>query len=70
MKVNDVSEEHIASISRMKGKAKQETSVKEAARRVISFLPWRWRRYVRPKCRLTFTRLHGVIWKKYNFFST
>jgi hypothetical protein len=26
--------------------------------------PWRWRRYVPPKRRLTFTRLHGVISQK------
>jgi hypothetical protein len=25
------------------------------------FLPWRWRRYVPPKCQLTFSGLQGVI---------
>jgi hypothetical protein len=26
--------------------------------------PWRWRRYVPPKCRLTLNGLHGVIFQK------
>jgi hypothetical protein len=32
--------------------------------------PWRWRRYVPPKRRLTFNRLHGVISQKTELFIT
>jgi hypothetical protein len=32
--------------------------------------PWRWRRYVPPKRRLTFNGLHGVITQKIIFFIT
>jgi hypothetical protein len=32
--------------------------------------PWRWRRYVPPKCRLTFSGLHGVISQKTVLFIT
>jgi hypothetical protein len=32
--------------------------------------PWRWRRYVPPKRRLNFNRLHGVITQKIVFFIT
>jgi hypothetical protein len=32
------------------------------------FLPWRWRRYVPPKRRLTLNRLHGVISQKMVLF--
>jgi hypothetical protein len=31
--------------------------------------PWRWRRYVLPKCQLTFNGLHGVISQKIVLFS-
>jgi hypothetical protein len=27
----------------------------------LIFRPWRWRRYVPPRCQLTFNGLHGVI---------
>jgi hypothetical protein len=27
----------------------------------LNFIPWWWRRYVPPKCRLTFNRLHSYI---------
>jgi hypothetical protein len=32
--------------------------------------PWRWRRYIPPKCRLTFNGLHGVISQKMALFIT
>jgi hypothetical protein len=32
--------------------------------------PWRWRRYVPPKRRLTFNVLHGVIYQKIELFIT
>jgi hypothetical protein len=34
----------------------------------LTLLPWRWRRYVPPKCRLNFTRLHGVISQNIKLF--
>jgi hypothetical protein len=32
------------------------------------FKPWRWRRHVPPKRRLTFNGLHGIIFKKMELF--
>jgi hypothetical protein len=32
--------------------------------------PWRWRRYVPPKCRLTFNELHDIISQKTVLFIT
>jgi hypothetical protein len=37
---------------------------------VLIFRPWRWRRHVPPKYRLTINRLHGVISKKTQQFIT
>lgn len=37
MKVNDVSENHIACISKMEGKDKQDTGVKQRASRILTF---------------------------------
>jgi hypothetical protein len=34
----------------------------------LFFLPWRWRRYVPPKRRLTLNGLHGVIFQKKALF--
>jgi hypothetical protein len=34
----------------------------------LTLQPWRWIRYIQPKCRLTFTELQGVISHKTEFF--
>jgi hypothetical protein len=34
------------------------------------FLPWRWRRYIPPKCWLIFNGLHGVIFQNIELFIT
>jgi hypothetical protein len=46
--------------------AKQETIVKAGE----NLPPWRWRRHIPPKRRLTFNGLHGVIFKKIQLFLT
>jgi hypothetical protein len=35
----------------------------------LTLRPWRWGWYIRPKRRLTFTRLHGVTSKKIDLFA-
>jgi hypothetical protein len=42
-----------------------------ASRWLLAWLqPWRWRRHILPKRRLTFSRLHGVISQKIQLFIT
>jgi hypothetical protein len=36
----------------------------------LMLLLWRWRRYVPPKCRLTFNGLHGVMFQKTELLRT
>jgi hypothetical protein len=36
----------------------------------VASWPWRWRRYIAPNCRLTFNRLHRVIYQKKVLFIT
>jgi Tfp pilus assembly protein PilN len=67
--LTDVSEERIASIFRVAGSLPL-TSLTDASRAdflIFSFLPWRWRRYVPPKRRLT-PLLHGATSHKTAFF--
>jgi hypothetical protein len=50
-----------------KNKPNKKPAWKQAASFYADFLLgffWRWRRYVPPKCRLTFNGLHGVISQK------
>jgi hypothetical protein len=47
-----------------------KTSVKQVARRALILVPWRWKRNVPLKCRLTFNGLHGVITQKIEIFIT
>jgi hypothetical protein len=35
----------------------------------LTFLPWRWRQYVPPKCRLTLTGTHDIICQKTALFT-
>jgi hypothetical protein len=51
-------------ISPQSSGSKNKLSKKPAWKQVASraFRPWRWRRYVPPKRRLTFNGLHGVIY--------
>jgi hypothetical protein len=62
----DVSEEHVASIFRVEEKAKQETRVKQVARRGLCLQPTS--HWFPPKRRLTFNRIHGVIAQKTELF--
>jgi hypothetical protein len=73
----DISEERIASIFRVEKSASEEPARASGCRvwRVLlklvprsrNFLPWRWRRYVSPKCRFT-QDLHGATSHKTAFF--
>jgi hypothetical protein len=62
----DVSEEHIASIFRVE----KSHLLSHWFLLSLFFRPWRWRRYVPPKCRLTPNGLHGVISQKMGLFIT
>jgi hypothetical protein len=63
-KSTDVSEEHVAYIFRAEEEAEHSSACHLISRWFLALLilrPWRWRRYVVPKSRLTFSGLHGVI---------
>jgi hypothetical protein len=61
----DFSEEHVGSIYRAEGWAKQETKALYLLHYgflfALTIQPWKWRWYVPLKYRLTFNRLHGGI---------
>jgi hypothetical protein len=66
----DVSEERIASIFRVEKSASEEPVCSHLLTLVPHsriFLPWRWRRYIPPKCRFAHD-LHGAISQKTAFF--
>jgi hypothetical protein len=51
----------------------QGRSMKQVASRALAWLilrPCRWRRHVPPKCPLTFSGLHSVIYQKIEFFKS
>jgi hypothetical protein len=51
----------------------QGRNMEQVASRALAWLilrPWRWRRHVPPKCPLTFSRLHDVMYQKIEFFKS
>jgi hypothetical protein len=67
LKVNGRFEEHIVSIFRVEHSSCHLRSRWFLAHLIL--LPWRWRRYVPPKRRLTFNGLQGVIFQKTELFT-
>jgi hypothetical protein len=68
LKSTHVSEEYVTSIFRVE---KAELCLPPASRWFLAWLilrPWRLRRYVLPKRRLTFNGLHGVTSQKIELF--
>jgi hypothetical protein len=75
-KTTYVSEEHFASIFRVKEQAKQEIRMMQVESRSswwclawIIFRPWKWRLQFRVKRRLTFSELDGITSHEIEFFS-
>jgi hypothetical protein len=72
-KSTEISEEHFASIFRVEDYEKPGSPCHLLSSWFLSWLtlrPWRWRRHVPPKCRLTFKGLHNAISQKVELFIT